>query len=548
MSAVVYYAGETNTPSLTVEGKIYGRLVAIDGFLRAFANIDRHVPLTASTPTRDDALSLRRLMDGAGAGDRPLAHILPRQMARLAEIGCLFFYDSVLEPHLWARRLAGLEGAFSLCGLTHTSAGPAAAALAQLVTAPCHAWDAMICTSRAVKAMTETMLDGHAEYLAERLGGTGRCPIQLPVIPLGIDCAEFAAGPDDQAARLAWRARMGIGESDPVVLFVGRLSAHSKANPCAMYSALEETARHLPGPIHLLQVGWFQQPEHERYYREAAARLAPSVTCLFLDGRDPEIRRDAWRGADLFTTLTDNVQESFGITPVEAMAAGLPVVATDWDGYRDTIVDGETGLLVPTVMAAPGSGADLGNNYYFDKQYSRYLRDVANATAVDVGAAAAAYAALLGDPELRRRMGEAGRRRAKAVYDWPVVIGCYQALWRELAERRRRDARPGRPGFHPHFPDPFRQFAGFATRHAMPSARVRPRADWRSRLPVVLAEPMLMAGRDPAVSPGLAGLLEQLEAAPTIAEITAGLAPGHADQVVRPLVWLMKAHLVVIGE
>ena len=39
-------------------------------------------------------------------------------------------------------------------------------------------------------------------------------------------------------------------------------------------------------------------------------------------------------------SLADNIQETFGLTPVEAMAAGLPCVMSDWDGYRDTVRDG----------------------------------------------------------------------------------------------------------------------------------------------------------------------------------------------------------------
>ena len=76
---------------------------------------------------------------------------------------------------------------------------------------------------------------------------------------------------------------------------------------------------------------------------------------------------------------------TFSLAVVEAMARGLPVVASDWDGHKDTIVDGETGLLVPTWMvsgASPDAGArlDLGA-----VDFDLYLAKLGQVVAVDVG-------------------------------------------------------------------------------------------------------------------------------------------------------------------
>ena len=70
-------------------------------------------------------------------------------------------------------------------------------------------------------------------------------------------------------------------------------------------------------------------------------------------------RKIAWSSADIFSSLSDNFQETFGITPIEAMASGLPVVVSDWDGYRDSVRHGVEGYLVPTSMPQNGLGADL---------------------------------------------------------------------------------------------------------------------------------------------------------------------------------------------
>ena len=82
-----------------------------------------------------------------------------------------------------------------------------------------------------------------------------------------------------------------------------------------------------------------------------------------VDGRDPVVRKQAWSAADFFTSLSDNIQETFGLTPVEAMAAGLPIVITDWNGYRDTLEDGIQGIAIPTVSPPSGSGEDIAAKY-----------------------------------------------------------------------------------------------------------------------------------------------------------------------------------------
>ena len=53
------------------------------------------------------------------------------------------------------------------------------------------------------------------------------------------------------------------------------------------------------------------------------------------------------------------MQESFGLTPIEAMAAGLPRVISDWDGYRDSVNDGEDGFLIRTARNRPPETFDL---------------------------------------------------------------------------------------------------------------------------------------------------------------------------------------------
>ncbi|MGB8004849.1 MAG: glycosyltransferase, partial [Gaiellaceae bacterium] len=93
-------------------------------------------------------------------------------------------------------------------------------------------------------------------------------------------------------------------------------------------------------------------------------------------------------------------REGFGVACLEAMAHGRPVVATSVGGLRDLVVDGETGFLIPP-------------------------RDPA--------ALRSALDRLLSDPELRRRLGSAGRERAKVQFGWDAVTDATLAAYAEAA-------------------------------------------------------------------------------------------------------------------
>ncbi|MGE0723412.1 MAG: glycosyltransferase [Alphaproteobacteria bacterium] len=171
----------------------------------------------------------------------------------------------------------------------------------------------------------------------------------------------------------------------------------------------------------------------------------------------------------MITTLVDNIQETFGLAPIEGMAAGLPLVVTDWDGYRDTCRHGQDGIRIPTVVPPPGAGALVPLAHgALNESFQRYVGNTALMTGFDIPKAAEAFAALAADEGLRRRLGESAQRRASETYDWPIVIEQYRSLWQELAERRAKEpeiaARRETHAHDPRLDDPFRLYGHFATR------------------------------------------------------------------------------------
>lgn len=450
--------------------RLMGRHAAGEGFLKGFvrhSGVDAFLCHGTERAHFDDFVRRVRALD---TDDRPCHWVGPGEMAA-SGVTTMMLPDPSLGPLAWRRRITGGRG-YSLCGINHTIASDTIMdALGELLTAPVQTWDAVICTSDAVKATIERLLDNWAEYLHTRTGGRITPALQLPVIPLGVDCDAFAAGDEAEAERQAIRRGLGVGEDDVAVLFMGRLSFHAKAHPTPLYLSLEEAAKRSGKRLHLLQAGWFANDSIEREFREGIRAHAPSVNPIFLDGREPDVRSKVWVAADIFTSLSDNIQETFGLTPIEAMAAGLPAVVSDWDGYRDTVRPGVDGFTIPTWMPLPQSGGDLALAPESriggapEGAYDQYLGHVSQFTAIDVAAAADAFATLAGDEALRRQMGEAGRRRAREAFDWRVVVAAYQALWRELENIRNRDpeiapATVERPAV-PLRDDPFSLFAAY---------------------------------------------------------------------------------------
>lgn len=540
-NAALYYqqeAFDTRAP------KLMGRQAAGEGFLTGFARHGRVERLLGYARTRREFDEFRRQV---GVG-RECAWIAHGDAQGLAAAGTLFVYAPGLSGFAWQRSFAG-AAEWSLVGLTHTiSSDRVMDEFGAMLTAPVEAWDALVCTSAAVRTTVEGVIERYAAWLAERFSAPApRARLELPVIPLGVDCDALGK---HAALRAEARRRLQLGPDEVVFLFLGRLSFHAKAHPLPMYLALEAAAQRTGKRLVLLLCGYFFNDTIREQFLDGAKRFCPSVRLLQVEGRQPEARAAAWASADVFTSLSDNIQESFGLTPVEAMAAGLPVVVSDWDGYRDTVLEGETGFCLPTAMPEAGAGAELALQYLAGvDSYDAYIGKVSQCTAVDVAAAADAYVHLVQSPELRRRMGEAGRARARRVYDWSVIIPAYQALWSELASRRMANAAPkGRP-----FPlrgDPFEVFAAFPTR-AIGAGTLVERA---AAEPLREAERIAASGMNNIALRHLMGReeLERLFAAlppgrrVAVAELEALYPATRRAVLLRTLGWLAKGRVLAI--
>lgn len=546
MTSAIFF----NSEAYAVPGsRIMGRNVAGASFLRGFLQHSRTDEFWAHVARREDAASFSAAVSHAGRSE-PVQIVTSETLPSLAKPGTLFHPGPSLGAHAWRRSAFG-HASWSLCGITHTTCDAGAMdSLADLLVAPIQPWDAIICTSHAVKDAVTRMQQAKADYLKDRLGAVRTILPQLPVIPLGVHAKDFSFNDADRrAARLA----LGVDENTIVVLYAGRLNFHGKAHPLAMYLALQKAAATMPAgrKTVLLQCGWHASEFSAKAYDEAARCACPSVEVRSLPEKD---RRAAWAGADIFCSLSDSIQESFGLTPVEAMAAGLPVIVSDWDGYKDTVRDGIDGIRIPTLMPAAGFGRDLALRHALQiDPYELYCGHSSALVSVDVDAAAAAFTSMFNSPALRARMGSAGKARAQEVYDWSVVLRSYESLWSGLTAERAAAKSTGTP--NPTWParlDPFYAYAGYPTQQLSTNTKLQ-LADGDLRA----AKGRLSALQNLEMVKFASTVLpqsEELEAvlAAAVQPISAGdlariVAPTRQAIVLRGLVWLLKLNILRIA-
>ncbi|MCW3095028.1 MAG: hypothetical protein JWL77_646 [Chthonomonadaceae bacterium] len=225
-----------------------------------------------------------------------------------------------------------------------------------------------------------------SEAVAATLRQTGIGAERIAVIPNGVDISRFEHPLETDSVR----SEIGVGASDRIVLAVGRLSPEKGFDVlidafASLQTRLQDT--------HLVIVG--DGPEAARLKAHAEKS---TERIHFLGHRSDTARLFAV--SDLI--VTPSRQEGQGIVPLEAMAAGRAVIASRVGGLVETIVEGETGLLVPPD---------------------------------DAPALCGTMETLLNDPQRCDTMGAAGRRRVEQEYSLQGQIQKIEAIYSDVYRR-----------------------------------------------------------------------------------------------------------------
>ena len=245
---------------------------------------------------------------------------------------------------------------------------------------------------RRLCRLTHTIINVSAAQEAEGLSLRLFRASQSAVIVNGIDFEEM-----DRIIATApiRRESLGLTADDLMLGCVTRFDPIKRVE--TLLRAFELLAPRIPR-LTLLLVGGGGEEER---IRRLVARMGLGKQVIFTGFLENSVQ--IYPALDLY--VATSLKEGLPLSLVEAMGAGLAVVATDVPGHRDVVVHGETGLLVPA-----GNPAALAD----------------------------AIAGLLADPERRRRLGEAGRQRALKEFSVrPMVAGTAEVYRRAIALGRR---------------------------------------------------------------------------------------------------------------
>ena len=168
-------------------------------------------------------------------------------------------------------------------------------------------------------------------------------PAKVAVIPLGVNLELF-----QQGDRAVARAELGIPADDRLVLAVGRIEP-LKGFDILVRALAEMTVQ---DHVSLVLVGGDERASAEQQRLLAVARELGIEDRVHLVGAVPHERlRLYYQAAD--AVAVPSFYESFGLVAVEAMASGIPVVASRVGGLTSTITDGRTGYLIPWRCPGP---------------------------------------------------------------------------------------------------------------------------------------------------------------------------------------------------
>lgn len=304
-----------------------------------------------------------------------------------------------------------------------------------LLNYPLRSYDTLICTSKAVKKAIQNIFN----TLEERTGLKFRGGLE--VIPLGVDTTVFSPKP-----LKTYRNEFQIKDEEFVILWIGRFDLSQKADLFPLLLTFKNLIdKNHDRNLKLILAG--SQPQGTNYVDELKKYCEILEILQFVDfivNPKTSERYKLYNISNVFTSPIDNIQETFGITPIEAMACGVPQVVSEWDGYKDTVVNEETGFLIPTYWIKCDDRIEKFGQFPYDvesrREFFAYL--LSQSVVLDLQLYEEALQSLLSSEELCKKMSIASRERAQKFFSWETVMEQYNLLWEKKVWESKKYTKP----------------------------------------------------------------------------------------------------------
>ena len=275
--------------------------------------------------------------------------------------------------------------------------------------------DAIVCSSQCGRQVIKNGLASLASQMSLRAANP-----RLEVIPLGID---QGICPVDKTEA---RRRLGLDRHETIALCFGRFSDFDKMDLFPLLQAMTQLRPNTPSR-RLVLAGALHEPSYLEMTRAWVKALGLADHVTFMTNPSDTTKADLYSAADFFVSLADSVQETFGLTLVEAMQAGLPLLVSDFDGYQELCSE-EVGLRIPTCWS-PIENFHHVQPVMDDRTLHRL---VAQQTTVDIPALVRGLDTLFSDQNRRTRMGQAAQQRFATHFAHAQIIKRLESLWDDL--------------------------------------------------------------------------------------------------------------------
>ena len=305
--------------------------------------------------------------------------------------------------------------------------------------------DILICSSLSGKQVLKNCFQQIAQQLNLHLP-----PVQMEVIPLGVEGDDFPPiDPQD------CRRKLGFPNEEVIGLCFGRFSDYDKMDLFPLFQAFRYIYPQ-GAPWRLILAGSIQSENYFKILELWIRTLGISNRVTVVTNPSDAEKANLYRAANFFISLSDNPQETFGLTLLEAMACGLPLIVSDFDGYRDIVTDA-VGRRIRTTWSHFPPLVMLGP-LMEESTYHRYL---AQSLSVDMEQLAGVLKYFFMNPDRLKEMGLAAKECFEQNYHYRVIIPQLERLWHKAKEAF--DPNRSRPRPDPLAMDVFKCFSHYVS-------------------------------------------------------------------------------------